>query len=722
VRAVHRPRFRESVIAVSLSLRRGNELPAENAAMTTITHPPLGWQRFVPSAADVRGPFLAALGYVVGAESAFLIGTLSDRIFAPFWPPNVILFGALMLAPTSRWWLYILAVLPAHVLAETQVGMEALPMAVAFATNCAIALLCAFAVRRRLEGAPWLGTLPKASIYVLVTALLAPALVALAGAFVPILGGAANGNYLVAWTQWFLANSLGFLTLGPIFLTWFAAGPRPWSGFSTARLIEAAAIAVALVVVSGLAFHLAAGTVEIGFMPALLYSPLPLILWAATRFGEKGASGAVLIVTVALLWLALNRSSLFVAGDPERNVLALQIFLIGLAIPVLLLGASIDEVRRAEAATRESEARMQFAAASANIGLWYFERTTGRLWATVHCRAILGLAPDAPLTRNMVQQVIHPDDREAAIKAIRSAAFAGQDVVNEFRVVLPDGGLRWLRARARADHDENGLPVRVSGVFIDITKAKEAEHEADLQRRELAHMMRVAVMGELSGAIAHELNQPLTAILSNAEAARLLLAKPAPDLTEVGGALDDIVHESRRAGAVIDRMRGLLKKDERPPETIDINGLVRSTVDLLHSELIARRMAVALALAPDLPQVAGDGVQLQQVLLNLVINAMDAIAATPLPRKPITVGTRLDEAGTIETSVTDRGHGIPPAVEGRAFEPFFTTKPHGLGLGLAICSTIVAVHGGQLTLANAADGGARARFTLPVRPTGGAAT
>jgi PAS domain S-box-containing protein len=462
--------------------------------------------------------------------------------------------------------------------------------------------------------------------------------------------------------------------------------------------------------------------VEIGFMPALLYSPLPLILWAATRFGEKGASGAVLIVTVALLWLALNRSSLFVAGDPERNVLALQIFLIGLAIPVLLLGASIDEVRRAEAATRESEARMQFAAASANIGLWYFERTTGRLWATVHCRAILGLAPDAPLTRNMVQQVIHPDDREAAIKAIRAAAFAGQDVVNEFRVVLPDGGLRWLRARARADHDENGLPVRVSGVFIDITKAKEAEHEADLQRRELAHMMRVAVMGELSGAIAHELNQPLTAILSNAEAARLLLAKSAPDLTEVGGALDDIVHESRRAGAVIDRMRGLLKKDERPPETIDINGLVRSTVDLLHSELIARRMAVALALAPDLPQVAGDGVQLQQVLLNLVINAMDAIAATPLPRQPITVGTRLDEAGTIETSVTDRGHGIPPAVEGRAFEPFFTTKPHGLGLGLAICSTIVAVHGGQLTLANAADGGARARFTLPVRPTGGAAT
>jgi PAS domain S-box-containing protein len=411
-----------------------------------------------------------------------------------------------------------------------------------------------------------------------------------------------------------------------------------------------------------------------------------------------------------------------VAGDPERNVLALQVFLIGLSIPVLLLGATIDEVRRAEAATRESEERMQFAAASANIGLWYFERTTGRLWATVHCRAILGLPPDAPLTRNVIQRVIHPDDREAAIESMRSAAFAGPDAVKEFRVVLPDGGLRWLRARAHADRDERGEPVRISGVFIDITKAKQAEHDADLQRRELAHLMRVAVMGELSGAIAHELNQPLTAILSNAEAARLLLANPSPDLTEIGGAIDDIVHESRRAGAVIDRMRGLLKKDGRPAEAIDLNALIRSTVDLLHSELIARRFTVVFQLAPGLPPIFGDGVQLQQVLLNLVMNAMDAMTAMPVPRQPIAVATRLTEAGAIEITVTDRGPGIPPAAEGRAFEPFFTTKPHGLGLGLSICSTIVAVHGGQLALANAADGGARASFTLPVRPIGMAAT
>jgi signal transduction histidine kinase len=665
------------------------------------------------AALAVRGPLLTAVSYLIGAESAFLVGTLSDRIFAPFWPPNVILFGALLLAPTARWWLYILAVLPAHIVAELHVGMPALPTAVAFATNCAIALLNAAVVRQRLDGPARLGTLKNAAIYVLATALATPALVALGGAFVPILVGA-ESSFLVAWAQWFLSNSLGFLTLGPIFLTWFGKSRPPWSGFSGALLIEAAAIVAALVVVCALAFHFGAGAVQIGFMPAVLYSPLPLILWAAMRFGERGASGAILLVTIVLLWLALNRSSLFVAADPGHNVAALQIFLIGLSIPVLLLGATIDEARRAEAATRESEARMQFAAASANIGLWSFERASGAVWATPHCRALLGLPLDAPLTRETMQQAIHPDDRDAAVDALRSAAYAGEDVVHEFRVPLPDGGLRWLRARAHADRDGNGSPFRISGVFLDITGAKDSEHEADVRRREVAHLMRVSVMGELSGAIAHELNQPLTAILSNAEAVRLLLAGPSPDLAEVGAAVGDIVHESKRAGDVVHRIRELLKKDERPPEAVDLNALIRSTVELLHSELIARRFKVELRLAPDLPPTFGDAVQLQQVLLNLVMNAMDAMAATPLPQRSIAVSTRLD-GGEIETSITDRGPGLARAAQARAFEPFFTTKPQGLGLGLSICSTIVNVHGGQLALVNDADGGARARFTLPVR-------
>jgi PAS domain S-box-containing protein len=384
----------------------------------------------------------------------------------------------------------------------------------------------------------------------------------------------------------------------------------------------------------------------------------------------------------------------------------------------LILGALLVQRRRrlrAENLLRESEERMTFAAAAANIGLWQFDRHRNELWATEHCRAMFGIARDAPLTRDAFLSVVHPDDLQAATQLLQKSFETEQPAISDVRIVLPGEEVRWVRMRARSRSEGGGRPGQLGGIFIDITEQKSAEAEVALQRLEVEHLMRVSVLGELSGSIAHEVNQPLTAILSNAQAALHLLAQDSPDLVEIRDALEEIVHEDNRAGEVIHRLRGLLKKGERKAENVNINDLVRSTVSLLHSELIGRDIDVSLNLENSEFLTWGDSVQLQQVLLNLVMNAMDAMVSTPIAQRFILISTQGAQTGRVDVHVKDRGHGIRPKENGHVFEPFYTTKDHGLGLGLTLCSTIIQAHQGRLTLANDEGGGAIAVLSLPIQ-------
>ena len=270
---------------------------------------------------------------------------------------------------------------------------------------------------------------------------------------------------------------------------------------------------------------------------------------------------------------------------------------------------------------------------------------------------------------------------------------------------------RWLSFSTHPIQDAAGNLTGAVHVGRDVTEAKRADAELHRQRMELAHIARVNTLGILSGSLAHELNQPLGIILSNAQAAQELLAMEPPDVAEVQAILSDIVEADRRAGEVIVRLRGLLKRGEASLEALSLNALVNEVLHLSRADLIARSVTVDLELAPELPRVEGDPVQLQQLVLNLILNAAEAMAANPPGARRLQVRTVLHQ-GRPRVSVHDEGVGLPADPE-RLFESFHTTKPQGLGMGLSICRSIVTAHHGQLWAEPRPERGAIFHFELP---------
>jgi len=438
-----------------------------------------------------------------------------------------------------------------------------------------------------------------------------------------------------------------------------------------------------------------------------------LRLW---RAGSRESRRRAVIVGGTLAFFILFASGQ--AGLVVGGVLRMPIVVSFPFLAVLLAMSyelSRDVLRAAQLGRelRESEERMTLAAEAAGFGVWMWNIQRDQVWGSERWLGLFGFASDATVTFESLIQRIHPDDREGVEHAVRRAVADRSDYAAEYRVVLPDDTQRWVTARGRVYPDAHGKPVRMMGATIDITARKQAEAEALRQRAELAHVARVSTMGELAASVAHELNQPLGAILANAEAADLFLSQDPPALDELRAILVDIRQDDERASEVIRRMRALLRKHELERLPLQINSVVEDVLQVVSGDAALRKIAIGAELAPGLPKILGDRIHLQQVLLNLMLNGMDAMAGEPRERRRLSIRTRSSADGLVELAVVDSGHGIEPEKLPHLFEAFYTTKPNGMGMGLSISRTIIEAHHGRIWAENNAGGGAVFRVALP---------
>jgi C4-dicarboxylate-specific signal transduction histidine kinase len=370
---------------------------------------------------------------------------------------------------------------------------------------------------------------------------------------------------------------------------------------------------------------------------------------------------------------------------------------------------------RAQRVITEHRDQIELISAMGHLGFCSWNAATGHLSASANARRIFGIAAEQELSFQTCLGAIHPDDRTRISDAIRQDVWSDPEIELEFRLAVPNNDTHWVSGKARRYTNAQGGVKRVAGFVIDDGPLKRATSDPASLQEKLTHLTRVALLGELSGALAHELQQPLTATLANAQAAQFLSSKGQINVLELKEILQSIVSETKNAGQIIQRLRALLVRGETAFQPVAVEDLLAEVLTLARGTLMERNVQVTTRLAGTIPAIKGDPVELKQVLLNLVLNACESMRLNPTRdrRVEIVVGMSTD-GRAVCTSVLDCGRGIEGTQLQRVFEPFFTTKDGGLGLGLSISHSIVVAHGGRLWATNRSDRGAAFHFTLPI--------
>jgi PAS domain S-box-containing protein len=388
----------------------------------------------------------------------------------------------------------------------------------------------------------------------------------------------------------------------------------------------------------------------------------------------------------------------------------------GRPLAILETNNDITERKRAENALRQSEANLAEAQRLSKTGSFAWDVTSGKVRWSEEAYRIFEHDPSVEPTLDLVVTRTHPDDRSIfmhTLEPVMRERRPNWEV--EHRIVMADGRIKNIHVVAHAG--ESMETLEYIGALMDITDAKQAQEALQQAQAELAHITRVTALGELTASIAHEVNQPLAAVITNAESSLRWLGRAPPELGEARSAVERIIKDGHRASAVIKRIRDLATYSDPEYAPLDINGAIDETLHLLRRELLQQRVAFRLDLAPGLPKVLGDRVQLQQVMINLVMNGVESMSKVSERQHQLIIRSRQHDASQVMVAIQDSGVGLDPETADRLFAAFFTTKPGGMGMGLSICRSIIEDHEGKLWASGNDGPGATFKFTVPIHRT-----
>jgi two-component system, LuxR family, sensor kinase FixL len=655
----------------------------------------------------IRIALLVFAGYYAGARLGLAL-TFHPSPISALWPPNAILFAAMILVPPRQWWVVVAGAFPAHLISELQHGIPAPMVLCWYVSNVAEAMIGAGLLRLFVGPSnPFVRT--RGVMLFLLVAMVAVVLSSfLDTAFVRLNQWGAQ-DYWEMWSARVLSNITTHLVFVPTIVTWAHLRTAPSDGESP-RFDEAVLLYVGLAVVTLAVFN--TGLVS-GVPAAQVCLPLPFLLWAAFRFGTLGATASFSIVSLITVWGTAHGIGALATRTHIENAHSVQLFLLCVGPALLGLASSMEERRRSLASLRQSERRFELVLEATRDAVYERDIASGEMWWNREGSSHLGYCGDGRLERfASYANLVHEDDRIRWLDRQQQALRKGESHWEiEYRLRRADGAYASVHEHGFVVRDFDGLPTQMIGALTDVTERRANE---ELGHR-LAQASRLTAMGELTASIAHEINQPLSAILNNVDAAEVLLDSGRLERAELREILHDIRNDDLRADEIIRHIRGLANKRGVETDVHDVNLIVQAAISLVKQTSVRRGVRIR-ALYGQTPTVNVDPIHVKQVLLNLMFNAMDAMVSVPIDERVIIITTAPLGSDKVRVSVHDCGHGIPEAQMGKIFDSFFTTKSDGMGLGLSISRSLVAATGGRIWAENNEDRGATISFTLPVSP------